>query len=126
MFKKLASAILVAAITCTIGGTSAFAANASDPSVKDDPAARVPAEAPEKEAAKPNEQLKTNLLKLVADAKAGKVRLPAKSQMQPVTGNNLSKGKKIAIGVGIAVIVIAVIVVIHEKNHFFDDFRLGN
>jgi preprotein translocase subunit SecF len=125
MFKKLASVILIAAITCTIGGTSAFATNASDPSVKDDPVT-VPAEVPEKKEAKSNEQLKTNMLKLVADAKAGKVKLPAKSQIQPATGNNLSKGKKIAIGVGIAVIVVAVIVFIHEKNHLFDDFRLGN
>jgi hypothetical protein len=125
MFKKLASISLIAAIACTIGGTSAFASNASDPAVKDDPAS-VPAESAEKKQAKPNEQLKTNMLKLVADAKAGNVRLPAKSQIQPAGSNNLSKGKKIAIGVGIAVVVVTVIVVIHAKNHFFDDFRLGN
>ncbi|HEV7744547.1 MAG TPA: hypothetical protein VGO56_06105 [Pyrinomonadaceae bacterium] len=125
MFKKLASVILIAAIACTIGGTSAFAASTSDPSVKDDPA-NIPAEVPEKKAPRANEQLKTNMLKLVADAKAGRVRLPAKSQIQPGTSNNLSKGKKIAIGVGIAVVVVAVIVFIHEKNHLFDNFRLGN
>lgn len=125
MFKKLASITLIAAIACTIGGTSAFATSAADPSVKDDPVS-VPAEVPEKKGTKPSEQLKTNMLKLVADAKAGKVRLPSKSQMQPARSNDLSKGKKIAIGVGIAVIVVAVIVVVHAKNHFFDDFRLGN
>ena len=125
MFKKLASVILIAAIACTIGGTSAFATNVSEASVQDDPAS-VPAQAPEKKEAKPNEDLKTSMLKLVADAKAGKVKLPAKSQMQQAGGNNLSKGKKIAIGVGIAIIVVAIIVVIHEKNHLFDDFRLGN
>lgn len=125
MFKKLASVILVAAIACTIGGTSAFATNAAEASPQDDPVS-VPVKAPEKKEAKPNGQLKANMLKLVADAKAGKVKLPAKSQMQSSTSNNLSKGKKIAIGVGIAVIVVAIIVVIHEKNHLFDDFRLGN
>jgi preprotein translocase subunit SecF len=126
MFKKLASVILIATIACTIGGsTSAFATSASEAPLQDDPAS-VPAKAPEEKEAKANEQLKTNMLKLVADAKAGKVKLPAKSQIQPGTSNNLSKGKKIAIGVGIAVIVVAIIVVIHEKNHLFDDFRLGN
>ena len=121
MLKKLAAAIVITAIVCTIGGTSAFA---NSPSVKDEPA-DFPTEATKKEA-KPNEQLKASLLKLVADAKAGKIKAAPKSQMLPGNRNNLSKGTKIAIGVGIALVVVVIIVVIHEKNHLFDDFRLGN
>lgn len=125
MFKRFASVVIITAIVCTVGGTSAFARNASDPDGKDDPA-NVPSEAPAKNDVKANEQLKTSMLKLVADVKAGNVKLPAKSQIQPGNSNNLSKGKKIAIGVGIAVVVVVVIVFFHEKNHLFDNFRLGN
>jgi len=125
MIKKLVSLIAVIAILFTIGGTSAFAKHLSAPPVMDEPV-NAPAEPPAKKAAKPTEQLKAAMLKLVADARAGKVRVAPKSQIQPGNRNNLSKGTKIAIGVGIAVVVVLIIVVVHEKNHLFDDFRLGN
>jgi hypothetical protein len=125
MFRKLASLIAITAIVCTLAGRSAFAKNPPDLPVKDDPVNIQPEAATSKEAAR-NEQVKHGMLKLVADAKAGKVKPSPKSPIQPGSSNNLSKGKKIAIGVGIAVVVVAVIVFIHEKNHLFDDFRLGN
>lgn len=125
MIKKLVSMIAVFAILFTIGGTSAFANSLTDPPDTDEPT-NTPVEAPAKKEVKRNEQLKTAMLKLVADARAGKVRPAPKSPIQPGTRNNLSKGTKIAIGVGIAVVVVAIIVFIHEKNHLFDDFRLGN
>lgn len=125
MFRKLASMVVITAIVCTIGGTSAFANHPSDPTLKDDPANAQP-EPPAKKEAKPHEELKTAMLKLVADAKAGKVKAASKSPIQPGKRNNLSKGTKIAIGVGIAIVVVVVILVVHAKNHFFDDFRLGN
>jgi hypothetical protein len=123
MFKKLASVVIITAIVCTLGGTSALANNKSDPAVNNDPA-NASSEAPAKRDAECNEQLKNKMLKLVSDAKAGKVIPPAKSQIQPTTGNNLSKRTKIAIGVGIAVVVVAIIVVKHAKDHLFDDFTL--
>jgi hypothetical protein len=125
MFRKLASVIAISAIVCTLAGPSAFAQNPPDSAVKDE-AVNVQPEAATSKAVARNEQLKQGMLKLVADAKAGKVRPSPKSPIQPGSGNNLSKGKKIAIGVGIAVVVVAIIVFFHEKNHLFDDFRLGN
>ena len=109
MFKHLTSATLVAALFLGLCGTSAFAKNSSNPDIRTE-SASVPSGVPTKEG-KPNEQLKTNVLKLVADAKAGKVLPAAKSQIQPTKGNNWSKGTKIAVGVGIAVAVIAVILI---------------
>ncbi len=51
------------------------------------------------------------MVKLVADAKAGKVVPTERPQIQPAKSNNLSKGTKIAIGVGIAIAVVVVIVI---------------
>ena len=107
MLKKLTSITLVAVLVSALSGTSALANNLSNLDVRTNPA---PADTPAKKTVKPNEQLKDNMLKLVADAKEGKVVPAAKSQIQPARSNNLSKGAKIAIGVGIAVAVVAVIV----------------
>ena len=115
MFKKLASVVIITAIVCTLGGTSAFAKNISNPDAKTD-TANVFSGALAKKEVKPNEQLKNNMLKLVADAKAGKVVPAAKSQIQPAKGNNWSKGTKIAVGVGIAAAVIVVILIV-RANH---------
>ncbi len=110
MLNKLTSVTLVAALVIVLCGTSALANSSSNPDAKTD-TANVPSGAPAKKEVKPNEQLKNNMLKLVADAKAGKVALAARPQIQPAKSNNLSKGTKIAIGVGIAVAVIAVILI---------------
>jgi hypothetical protein len=114
MLKKLASVVIITAIVCTLGGTYAFANNSSNPDVKTD-TANVPSGAPAKKDVKPNEQLKNNMLKLVADAKAGKVMPAAKSQIQPAKSNNWSKGTKIAVGVAVAVIAVIVIVAVKNK-----------
>jgi hypothetical protein len=122
MFKKLPSIVIITAIVCTLGGTSAFANNSSNPDVKTD-SANVPS-APAKNEEKPNEQLKNNMRKLVADAKAGKVAPVAKSQIQPVGSNHWSKKTKITVGVGVAVAVVVVVLVVnHARNHLFDDFH---
>jgi hypothetical protein len=60
--------------------------------------------------------LKSSVLKLVADAKAGKGLPAPKSQIQQVQGNNWSTGTKIAVGVAIAAAVIAVIVIVGSHN----------
>jgi flagellar basal body-associated protein FliL len=123
MLKKLASVVIVTALVCTLGGTSVFASNTANPDEKTDPA-RIPAETPAKEEAKTNQQLKTNILKLVADAKAGKISSTTKSQMQPAKSNHWSKRTKIIIVVGVAAaVVVTILVVNHARNHFFDDFR---
>lgn len=124
MLKKLASVLIIAAIVCALGGNSAFARNPSTPDTnfdtKTDPA-RASSEDPAKKDVKPNERLKTNLRKLVDEAKAGKVLPAPKSQIQPARSNSWSKGTKIAVGVGVAVAVVVVILVVkHERDHLFD------
>jgi hypothetical protein len=120
MLKKLASVLIVTAIVCAFYVSPAFA---SDSDETTEPTS-VPAEATAKKEAKPNEQLKINLQKLVADAKAGKVAPAAKSQMQPTKSNGWSKRTKIIVGVAVAATVVTVILVVnHARNHFFDDFR---
>jgi hypothetical protein len=125
MFKRLASPVIITALVFTLGGTAAFANKTSNPEPDektDQP--KVPSEAPAKEEVRRNEELKTNLLKLVADAKAGKVAPAPKSQAQPARNNNWSKKTKIIVGVGIAVTVVVVILVVnHVRNHLFDDFH---
>ena len=115
MFKKLASVVIVTAIVCTLGGTAAFGNSLLNPDAKTG-TSEVPAGAPAKKEVKPNEQLKNNMLKLVSDAKAGKVMPAAKSQIQPAKSNHWSNGTKIVVGVGIAVAVIPVIVIVKAKD----------
>jgi hypothetical protein len=111
VLNKFTSVTLVAAMVVVLCGTSAFANNSSNHDEKTDTAS-VPASVPVTKEAKPSEQLKNNMLKLVADAKAGKVALPAKSQIQPAKSNGWSKGTKIAVGVGIAAAVIVTILIV--------------
>lgn len=106
MLNKFASNVLVAALVCTLAGTPAFANTPSNRSAKTRPAAATEADKVV------NEKLRAEILKLVADAKAGSnvVTFP-RPQIHSPQRNNLSKGAKIAIGVGIAVAVVAVILV---------------
>lgn len=111
MLKKSSSLTLVAAMVLVLCGTSAFANNPSNPDEKTD-TANIPSSVPVTKEVKPNEQLKNKMLKLVSDAKAGKVTMAPKSQIQPAKSNGWSKGTKIAVGVGIAAAVIAVILIV--------------
>jgi hypothetical protein len=111
MIKRITSLPLVALLIFTLCGSSTYARPSFGDEVK-------PAEntAPEEGAKKKsNEKLRTDILKLVADAKAGKVT-PAMRPQQPKNSNSLSKGAKIGIAVGIAVAVIAIIVIAKDKG----------
>jgi len=110
VLRKLTTVTLVAVLVSVLCGTSASANDLSNPDVRTN-SANGPSDDPAKTEVKPNEQLRTNVLKLVADAKAGKVMPAAKSQIQPARSNNLSSGKKIAIGVGIAAAIVTVILI---------------
>jgi len=115
MPNKFSTVALVIAMVCTLGPTSAFANAPSDPEVnlRRNPLASGTAS---KKEAQPNEKLRADMVKLITDAKAGKVVPTDRPQIQSAKSNNLSKGKKIAIGVAIAVAVVAVIVVVAAKN----------
>lgn len=122
MLNKLTSVTLVAALVIVLCGTSAFANNSSNPDAKTD-TVNVPSGAPAKKEVKPNEHLKNNMLKLIADAKAGKVAPAERPQIQPAKSNNWSKGTKIAVGVGVAVAVVVVILVVRAGGGLFERFN---
>lgn len=65
---------------------------------------------------KPNEKLKSDVAKMVAETKAGRKGTPATPQFPTPQRNNLSKTAKIAIVAGIVLVVIAIIVVHEVKN----------
>jgi len=61
--------------------------------------------------AKPNEKLRADVAKMVAETKAGRTGAPATSQFPSPQRNNLSKTAKIAIVAGIVIVVVAIIAV---------------
>jgi hypothetical protein len=122
MLNKIASVSLVIALICTLGGSFAFANAPADLEVKTKASEPLPEfTIVNKKDSQPNDKLRASMLKLVADAKAGKLVPSERSQIQPVKSNNLSKGQKIAIGVGIAAAVVVVILVVrHKREHLFE------
>jgi len=119
MLKKLTSLTVAVALITVMCGVSVFANSVSNSDSRKDPITRPLFVNLESNKERSNEELRANMLRLVADAKAGKVAPAERPQIQPAKRNNLSKGTKIAIGVGIAVAVIAVIVV--AKSPFLND-----
>ncbi|MBA3357499.1 MAG: hypothetical protein H0U18_16485 [Pyrinomonadaceae bacterium] len=117
MLNKFASLVLVIALVSTLGGSLAFANSSTKPDAKRK-VADVPGETEisDKNKVQPNEKLNAEMVKLVADAKAGKIVPAERPQIQPAKSNNLSKGKKIAIGVAIVIAVVAVTVIVAGKN----------
>jgi len=73
-------------------------------------------------AAKSNEKLKSDVVKMVAETKAGRKGLPATSPFPQAQRNNLSKTAKIAIVAGIVLVVIAIIIV-HEVRDLHCESR---
>jgi hypothetical protein len=125
MLKRLASFVLVCALVCAVGGTSAFASSPSEPAAKSGGATSTqPASGAGsgKEAAR-NERVKAKMLKLVADAKTNNDMSRAPAAYQPPQSNSLSKGTKIAIGVTIAVIVVAIVVATKANNGIGGNFN---
>ena len=105
MTKRLACLITIFALACCLCGTSVYAGTGSD--------ANEPVEKSAPAVAKKlaNEKLKADVTKLVADAKAGKLEMPAQQFPQPQR-NNLSTGAKIGIIAAIAgaIVLIAILV----------------
>lgn len=130
MLRKSTSITLVIALISTLGLMSASAQGLLVPAINSSPAEKgvhVNSAAPSETTyvKTSNEKLRSDIEKLLSNARAGKVVPTERRQMKPPQSNNLSKGAKIAIGVSIAVVVIALIVK-YQKDHLFDDFRLGN
>ena len=109
MIKKLFSLATVVALVCFSSATSAYARPGSDlkePEVK----SATPAEKTQA-----RKKLKADVTKLVADAKAGKLKVPAQQFPQP-TRNNLSTGAKIGIIAAIAGTIIAIVILNHVTS----------
>lgn len=114
MLKRLSSLGIVISLICFMCATSAFAGTGSEPN---DPAAK-PASSLKIET-KTNEKLKADMLKLVADTKAGKGRPVTRSQFPSRQRNNLSTGAKIGIAAAIAGAIVVIVIV--QKLNSDDD-----
>jgi hypothetical protein len=110
MIKKLISLATAVALVCCFCGISVYA-NGTDPKV---PTVKTATPAEKSQA---QEKLKADVAKLVADAKAGKLKVPAQHFPQPKR-NNLSTGAKIGIiaGIGAAIILIWVLVTLADDD----------
>ncbi len=109
MIKKLFSLATVVALVWCFCATSAYAGSGSDlkePEVKSaTPAEKIQAQ----------KKLKADVTKLVADAKAGKLKVPAQ-QFPQTQRNNLSTGAKIGIIAAIAGIIVAIVILNHVTS----------
>jgi hypothetical protein len=102
MIRKAVSVAVVFALVLCFSRASALGNSGSD---SKEPVDKAPPAVAKKEA---NEKLKADVAKLVADAKAGKLKVPAQHFPQPKR-NNLSTGAKIAIVAGIAGAIVFII-----------------
>ena len=119
MLKIFASIVLVIALASTTLAASDPDPSTSKPETDAKATVTTPDPAPAKSEVQPEGKLKADMLKLVADAKAGKTGTSAPRRQQPTQSNSLSTGKKIAIVAVIAAVIITIIV-IHERNHLLD------
>ena len=103
MIRRILSFGVVVSLTCCLCGISAFGRTGSD---SNEPVNTT--SAPPKNEVKPNNKLKADVLKLTADAKAGKISPRSPSPFQPRQRNNLSKGAKIAIVAGIGALIFGI------------------
>src|SRR5688572_3803004 len=109
MIKKLFSLATVVALVCCFCGLSAYARTGSNPREPEIKSA-TPAEKTQAQ-----EKLKAEVTKLVADAKAGKLKVPAQ-QFPQTQRNNLSTGAKIGIIAAIAGIIVAIVILNHVTS----------
>ena len=93
---------------CCLYGTPVYGGSGSDLKELAEKASPV-------EKSKANEKLKADMAKLVADAKAGKLKVPAQ-QFPQTQRNNLSTGAKIGIIAAIAGIIVAIVILNHVTS----------
>jgi hypothetical protein len=111
MIRKLIFFATVVALVCCFCGTAAYGRTGSDPK---EPTVKSATPAEKSQA---QEKLKADVTKLVADAKAGKLKMPAQHFPQPKR-NNLSTGAKIGIivGIGAAIFLIVMLVSLSDDD----------
>lgn len=110
MIKKPVTVVTVIALLVALSGAAVFGKSRSDP---DNPAAgsgEASSKAPSsKSEAKRDAKLKADMLKLLSDAKAGKVA-PKPQQFPNRSRNNLSTGAKIGIAAAIGGAIVLIII----------------
>ena len=116
MTKKVVSLVVAVTLVCCLCKTPAYGSSSSDPK---EPTVKTatPAETSSAEKSKAQEKLKADVTKLVADAKAGKLKVPAQQFPQPKR-NNLSTGAKVGIIAAIAgaIVLIWVLVTLADDD----------
>ena len=117
MLKQLSSASLIIALLLSIGGTSALARNSSPDGAEPDAVTMSRNSGVTK--AEPSKKLRGAMDQLVTEAKAGRLNLAERPQIQPAQSNGLSTKTKVLIGAAIAATVIAIIVIKHERDKNF-------
>lgn len=120
MLKRLVPVALAIALACSVCGKTA-SATPSDPAEKVKASDSSTASTDGKKQARSGDKLRQDVLKMVAEAKAGKSTIP--SPQTQTKRNNLSKGAMIAIVAGIAAVIVVLIVVKHKRDHLFDGFN---
>lgn len=113
--SKLLSLLLTAALVWAVGVVPTSANTPTKPSGVTTDGTASPESRPGA-AGRPAGEVKTAVLKLVADAKADRrVRTPAPQFPKPQR-NNLSTGQKVAIGAGIAVAALVIAYFVIRAN----------
>lgn len=107
--KRIVACGIACFLICCLLGTLTHARSSSDPKEP-----KVKSETPA-EKTQAQEKLKADMTKLVADAKAGKLKMPAQQFPQPQR-NNLSTGAKIGIIAAIAGAIVLIAVVAHVTS----------
>ena len=112
---RIFSLAIAIALISSVSGVSVFARSATEPKSAVEDVKTLPnPDPPAREKAPSTNKLKGDMLKLVADAKAGKVA-PRTQQFPNTRRNNLSTGAKIGIAAAIGGLIFALIV-IHQVN----------
>jgi hypothetical protein len=103
--KRFVSLTTVAALVCCLCATSILGKTGSNTK---EPPEKSTAPVMTKTEAERNEKLRADVSRMVADAKAGKSKMPAQQFPQSTHRNNLSKGATIGIiaGIGAAIFLI--------------------
>ena len=75
-------------------------------------------------AARSKEKLKSDVAKMVAETKAGRIGVPATSSFPQPQRNNLSNTAKIAVVAGIVLVVVAIIIVPEVRDFHCESRRV--
>ena len=115
--RRIYSVLTMVALICGLSGGAALAQTTA--AVRSEAASLSAGSEPEaagRPAARAGISLKAEMLKLMAEARAGKVSQSTPPRPRPPQSNALTKGQKITIGVGVAVAVVVLAIILSRDN----------